>query len=348
MGFRFQKRVKILPGVTLNLSKGGVSLSTGVRGAHASIGTKGLRGTLGLPGTGCSYSKYKSWKSMGGSAASGRAAARTGRPAARTAGPSSDDREKLTLGFFRRLLLSGTGRHMVDGLMALLEGDMSEAKAQLAQATDIPDGAFTLGCLRLQDGEFDLAQEAFALCERKIARLGEFYRKYDLALTLDLDITEFAGVEATPGEYALRLGQVECLQGQGKIPEAIAELQRMLGKYPGDLTVLLSVAELVVCGCQGDKGRQEWLIGQLSGIANDSDLHANLLLYKAQAQAELGLFEAAAATLTATLRKTANRDPELLFAMRCQRAMYWRELGKTAQFEKELELLRGERPDLSL
>ena len=122
----------------------------------------------------------------------------------------------------------------------------------------------------------------------------------------------------------------------------------MLGKYPGDLTVLLSVAELVVCGCQGDKGRQEWLIGQLSGIANDSDLHANLLLYKAQAQAELGLFEAAAATLTATLRKTANRDPELLFAMRCQRAMYWRELGKTAQFEKELELLRGERPDLSL
>jgi hypothetical protein len=34
MGFRFSRRVGILPGVKLNFSGSGVSLSTGVRGAH--------------------------------------------------------------------------------------------------------------------------------------------------------------------------------------------------------------------------------------------------------------------------------------------------------------------------
>ena len=33
MGFRFQKRIKIMPGVRLNLSKSGASWSVGPRGA---------------------------------------------------------------------------------------------------------------------------------------------------------------------------------------------------------------------------------------------------------------------------------------------------------------------------
>jgi hypothetical protein len=59
MGFRFFKRVKILPGLTLNLSKTGASLSAGVRGAHVTVGSKGVRKTVGLPGTGLFYTEYK-------------------------------------------------------------------------------------------------------------------------------------------------------------------------------------------------------------------------------------------------------------------------------------------------
>lgn len=56
MGFRFQRRVKIAPGITLNLSKTGVSASLGPRGAKLTIGRRNPRVTLGAPGTGISQS----------------------------------------------------------------------------------------------------------------------------------------------------------------------------------------------------------------------------------------------------------------------------------------------------
>lgn len=56
MGFRFFKRLNILPGVQLNLSKGGGSVSVGPQGAKMTLGTSGGRVTFGLPGTGLFYS----------------------------------------------------------------------------------------------------------------------------------------------------------------------------------------------------------------------------------------------------------------------------------------------------
>jgi hypothetical protein len=56
MGWRFQKRVKIAPGVTVNFSKTGASVSFGGRGARFTVGRKGTRETVGIPGTGISYS----------------------------------------------------------------------------------------------------------------------------------------------------------------------------------------------------------------------------------------------------------------------------------------------------
>jgi hypothetical protein len=57
MPLRFYRRVRIMPGLTLNLSKGGVSTSVGGRGAHITVGTKGSRATVGLPGTGLSWTE---------------------------------------------------------------------------------------------------------------------------------------------------------------------------------------------------------------------------------------------------------------------------------------------------
>ena len=50
MGFRFQKRLSILPGVRINLSKGGVSTSLGPRGADVNIGRNGVTTNAGIPG----------------------------------------------------------------------------------------------------------------------------------------------------------------------------------------------------------------------------------------------------------------------------------------------------------
>lgn len=55
MSFRFFRRIKLLPGLRLNLSKSGVSLSAGVRGASVTVGPRGSYANFGVPGTGLSY-----------------------------------------------------------------------------------------------------------------------------------------------------------------------------------------------------------------------------------------------------------------------------------------------------
>lgn len=54
MALRFQRRIRVAPGIRLNLSKSGVGISVGPRGASASIGRRGTYTNLGLPGTGLS------------------------------------------------------------------------------------------------------------------------------------------------------------------------------------------------------------------------------------------------------------------------------------------------------
>lgn len=60
MGFRFQKRIKIIPGVTVNLSKSGLSTSVGTTGARVTLGHGKTRTTVGLPGSGISHTSITS------------------------------------------------------------------------------------------------------------------------------------------------------------------------------------------------------------------------------------------------------------------------------------------------
>jgi len=55
MPLRFRRRVKLLPGIHLNVSRSGISTSLGVRGASLSIGKRGTYLNTGLPGTGISW-----------------------------------------------------------------------------------------------------------------------------------------------------------------------------------------------------------------------------------------------------------------------------------------------------
>jgi len=60
MGLRFQRRIKVLPGLRINLSKSGVGFSVGGRGAHIGITARGQRYTsIGMPGTGVSWREYQ-------------------------------------------------------------------------------------------------------------------------------------------------------------------------------------------------------------------------------------------------------------------------------------------------
>ncbi|HDS0956964.1 TPA: DUF4236 domain-containing protein [Pseudomonas putida] len=55
MGWRFSKRITIVPGVRLNISPSGLSASVGPRGLSMTMGRNGTFLNAGLPGTGLSY-----------------------------------------------------------------------------------------------------------------------------------------------------------------------------------------------------------------------------------------------------------------------------------------------------
>ena len=59
MSILFRRRIKIIPGVRLNISKSGLSASVGVRGASITLGGRGgTYANLGIPGTGI-YTRKK-------------------------------------------------------------------------------------------------------------------------------------------------------------------------------------------------------------------------------------------------------------------------------------------------
>jgi hypothetical protein len=59
MGLRFQRRIRVFPGLRLNLSRSGIGVSVGGRGAHVGITARGQTYTsIGLPGSGLSWREY--------------------------------------------------------------------------------------------------------------------------------------------------------------------------------------------------------------------------------------------------------------------------------------------------
>ena len=52
MGWKFRKKITILPGLTINLSKSGISSTVGPKGLSINTGKNGTYLNTGIPGTG--------------------------------------------------------------------------------------------------------------------------------------------------------------------------------------------------------------------------------------------------------------------------------------------------------
>ena len=63
MAWSFRKKIKIAPGVNINLSKSGVSTSVGPKGAKINVGPKGTTLHTSIPGTGIYYREKLSGES---------------------------------------------------------------------------------------------------------------------------------------------------------------------------------------------------------------------------------------------------------------------------------------------
>ncbi len=89
VGFRFYKRLHLLPGISINLSRSGPSVSVGVRGAHVTVGRRGVTKTVGIPGSGLFYTSRQGYHTGYHSAASHVAPTTLTTPPVKQAGRSS-------------------------------------------------------------------------------------------------------------------------------------------------------------------------------------------------------------------------------------------------------------------
>ncbi len=344
--FRFFRRVRIAPGLTINMSKSGPSLSVGARGAHVTLGgARGRRTTVGLPGTGL----Y--WTSVHRQAASPRRAAvrRSGAagapvPVPAPAGGTPHARQKLTLSFFRRLVTPPDEQAFVDGLQALVGGDRATALAHLRGATHLADGAFAAGCLALEAGAFEEAVTDLEAAVAASAELGRTFARYGIAMTLALHVTDEISAALAPNAASAILALVEAYQRMGRLDEALAGLRRLQALAPADPVVRLSLAELLVHRVPLDRASLQEAARLGEGVPNDSAIHAALRLHRATALAELGLPDAALALLSETLRRTADRPVELLRALRYERALAYDAAGQPKRARLDLERLYAEAP----
>lgn len=333
MAFRFFKRVRIAPGLTVNLSKSGGSLSFGPRGGKLTVGPRGVRTTAGLSGTGLFYTKQTGWSSGGRGAGT---ATRGTSPV-----PAGD---KLTLGFFQRLTTPANEKNFVDGLKALTAGQEAKALNLLRQAPDIADAAFIAGFTALKRGLYDDAlMLLLAACEKHQA-LGRRLKKYGVALTLQLPITDEVMVLVESDLRGVLLGLAELYQIKKDYSQAMKALHALRRRWPDDVVVKVSLAELAL-DAPHDRRVCEQIVQMAGGNSNETPVHTVLMLYKARALRELTLYTAARETLTFALRRKKDRSAELLRALRYERALVYEAMGQAGRARAEFEKLYAEAPD---
>lgn len=347
MAFRFFRRMRIAPGITLNLSKSGPSLSVGPRGAKMTVGPRGKRLTAGLPGTGLHYTKHvphgagSSSKAASGQGRSRGAGSRSAPPP--IPGPDRT-RERLTLSTFQRVTVSSAEQALVDGLREMAAQNDAPALAHMRKAAELPDGAFMAGLITLKQGAYAEAAQHLETAKLGHRSLGTLLQKYGIQADISLPITEHISAIIQPGMRGALLAQTEAYQGLERPEDALRCLQHLRQLDRDDPVVLLSFVELLLEVYPENRDAAQRVVRLTKDVENDSEIHAALLLYKAQSLRILGLHDGARETLTPALRRTKDRPPELLRALRYERALAYEALGQERRARTDLERIYTDAP----
>jgi tetratricopeptide (TPR) repeat protein len=334
MGFRFWRRIKIAPGVTLNLSKSGGSLSFGPRGAKFTVGPRGQRATVGLPGTGLFYTTTFGSKSTRGKAGGQDVHSPTVRP-----------QDRLTMGFFKRLITPDDEEALVDGCRELALGNEDTAFEHFRNAAHLADGAFLAGFIALKRELYEQAIGYLGTARQNSESLGRYFTKYGISATMSLSITEQVSAHVGPNVHGILMALVEVYQREKRWKDALECLEQLRRLEPEDLMVRLSLAELLMDMDSRHMKVCQRVVELSEGLENKSEIHAALLLYKAKALSCLGLNEAAKDVLTTALRRKKDRTEELLRTLRYELALTYENLGDKSRARSELEKLYAEAPD---
>lgn len=327
MGFRFQRRIKILPGLTMNLGKTGSSFSFGTRGARVTVGKNGIRKTVGIPGTGMSYTTYDKYDGNG----SGQS-------------PQAPQ-NNVNVGFFTKLLLSKEEKEFIEGIKLLLNGQKSEATTTLSKLPTVADACFTAGMLLADEAKYQEALAQLQNAEQHPADLGVLYAKYNIQIGLTFPVTEYLSIDVMPSLSSLRLVKAAFFRQLKQTANACNLLIELYRQDKTNLLTLISLSDLIL---ENQNPGEKWLrtlLAMTENITNETPVHTVLLYYRAMVLSELHFYDATLDILSAISRKKTGRSPELLTAIRYAQAETYEIQGKKSQARATWEKIYAENPN---
>ena len=339
MPFRFFRRIRIAPGVTLNLSKGGASISVGPRGAKFTVGTSGTRATAGLPGTGLHYTVVNPHKNL---ASGSRRQSRSSSDNARAPAPAK-------LSWLKRLSMPKSEQAFVQGWQAWSEEQVNRALDLFlsvpSDAAPGADAAWSAAVIYTQQEQFGLAANLLEGALQTPQRIGSTFAEHGLMPTLYVDVAPDVEASMSPTAYSARLLLSELQQSQGESAQALKTLQPLLPRSPdagADPVVLAAFGELAIE--VNDVEAQQRFLTLAAALANDTPVHTVVMYYRAQALVNQSLANAALEVLTPALRRTKDRSQELLLNIRHLRAQVYQTLGRKARARADLERIYAADP----
>ncbi|MCX7800157.1 MAG: DUF4236 domain-containing protein [Fimbriimonadales bacterium] len=326
MGFRFFRRFQILPGVTINWSKSGPSISLGPKGAKLTFGTTGVRATVGLPGTGLFYTQKISGGSDGRSASGSRRGDQPNSASPYAASAAPEDRALL------------------QACMALQAQDAAEALRVARLWKGMPDACFLggLAALALQQ-----AQDALELLGRAVARpgqLGDGLRRLGVEVAVRVEIAEGVLAVLRPEPVGAFLALAEAAQLAGRFSDAIGYAERVLALLPEDPVARLSLAELLMVGNPESPSAWRRVLELTADAAGSAPVRAALALYRARALRRLGRAREAIEASSGALRSPTVKPQELLLELRLERAKSLLEVGDRRRARVDLRRIFEQDP----
>lgn len=327
MGIRFGKSIRLGKHVRLNISKGGIGVSAGVRGARISTGPRGTRMSTSIPGTGVSYSK-----TLGGS--SSRA------PARRTSSPAPP--VKLPKPPSPGLFAPGHEKEFHKALTDYAAGKTEMALAHFLKAAPREPSASIFAASLLLLGAPDQQQQAIDLLEQVVQNDNDFptplMQKYLSDARLQISITEQVQAAVPVDGLGAALLLAELYQSQDRLDEAIGLIEE-LEELAGEPVLTLSLCDLYAA-----RGLWDGIIDRGQRIEVADDITLEIAVLYGRAMYEKALYDAAIGALGNALKKKKDRDPDLL-----QEAAYWRarayaDSGKKSQAAKAFQQLYAENP----
>ena len=340
MGIRFRKSIGLGKGVRLNIGKGSLGMSFGVRGARYSVNTSGrTTRSVGIPGTGL----YAVSSSGGGGRRPSRGRRTHGQPSARsgltTITGDLADQFIPKPGF----LSSATEKRFRDGLVAYLKQDWERAAASFeaavqADSRNLSDDFFLGATYARLKRYAEAAQCLERVVGSEVALPDGLMQKYvPGTMSLQLPITERVTVSVGFDSIGAAMVLAELYQELGRKEDAIGVLQRLLQVLPTDEAVRLSLADLLF-----DDDDFAGLVELTKGVENSNDVTLATLHLRAKALANEGLLEPAAELLSMCLRRTARRDADLLKEIRYNRAEAYELLGEPRKAKTDWSKLIAE------